>query len=147
MRFLIPLAVLAAAQIGAAWALGDVNIARPGGTFATAEAETPAACERLCADDTLCMAWSFQANSCELKAVVPAAITRDGVISGVSSRAPAAMRVRFEDPPVPAATIAAAHELDTPDAPAAEAAPEDDVSLALLGGPESDEGLRTRLGN
>ena len=72
MRYLAPLLVLIIAQIGAAWALGDSNVARPGGAFATIEAETAAACERACADDTLCMAWSFHANACELKAIVPA---------------------------------------------------------------------------
>lgn len=144
MRYLIPLAVIIAAQIGAAWAVGDNNVARLGGTYATIEAETAAGCERLCADDTLCMAWSFQANSCELKAIVPAATEREGIISGVSLRAPASMRVRFEQPVV-AAPMIEAHE-DEPAAIAAEATLQQDVTLALLGGPEGED-LRGGLGN
>ncbi|MEQ1817346.1 MAG: PAN/Apple domain-containing protein [Terricaulis sp.] len=145
MRYLIPLAVLVVAQIGAAWAIGDNNVARPGGSYATVEAETAVGCERLCADDTLCMAWSFQANSCELKAIVPAATERDGIISGVSLRAPAAMRVRFEPPVVSPPTIAA-HE-DEPAPIPEEATAHQDVTLALLGGPETGEDLRGGLGN
>lgn len=144
MRYLAPLAVLILAQIGAAWAVGDNNVARPGGSFSTVQADTPAACERLCADDTLCMAWSFHANSCELKAIVPTAVSQEGVISGLSSRAPASMRARLELPqPAPAPAIVA----DDAEAITAEAPPEDETSLALLGGPEPEEGLRTRLGN
>jgi len=144
MRYLVPLAVLVVAQIGAAWALGDNNLARPGGAYASVEAETPAACERLCADDTLCMAWSFAANTCEFKAIVPPAIAQDGIISGVSARAPASMRARFEPAPAAAPTIVAADEQESQ---LAAARPEDEISLALLGGPEAEEGLRTRLGN
>lgn len=146
MRYLATFAVIALAQAGAAWAIGDFNVARPGGAYATVEAETPAACERICADDTICMAWSFQANTCELKATVPAAHAQDGVISGVSMRAPASLRVRFEAPAAvaPTATVADSGEDDPPvGAPM----PEDEISMALLGGPEGAEGLRTRLGN
>lgn len=145
MRYLLPLAVLIVAQIGAAWAVGENNVARPGGSYATVEAETAAGCERLCADDTLCMAWSFQANSCELKAIVPTATARDGIISGVSLRAPASMRVRFE-PPVVAPPTIAAHE-DEPAPVATEAMSHQELELALLGGPETGEDLRGGLGN
>ena len=147
MRYLLPLAVLIVAQIGAAWALGDYNVARPGGSYATVEAETPEACERLCANDTLCMAWSFHANACEFKAIVPAAIAQEGVISGVSPRAPASMRARFE-PAQPEATLAVvADEHEAMDTPVAAARPEDEISLALLSGPDTEEDLRVRLGN
>jgi hypothetical protein len=88
------------------------------------------------------MAWSFQANACELKAIVPAAIAQAGAVSGVSRRAPASMRVM---PPLaraqPAerpAVLAQAPE------PIAEAY---DPSQDLLGGPDADDGLRTRSGN
>lgn len=144
MRYLIPVAVLILAQIGAAWALGDNNVARPGGSYATVEAATSEACERLCANDTLCMAWSFNANACEFKAIVPAAIAQDGIVSGVSARAPASMRARFEPAPPPAPPIVTASAQETP---LAAARPEDEISLALLGGPETEEDLRTRLGN
>lgn len=148
MRYLAPLAVLIIAQIGAAWAIGDANIARPGGAFSTVATESPAQCERLCTEDTLCMAWSFQANACELKAIVPAAIEREGVISGVSTRAPASMRARFEPPPLPTIEPAMiAHEGDEAAAFATETATVGDASLALLGGPETDEALRGSLRN
>lgn len=147
MRYLLPLAVLILSQIGAAWALGDHNVARPGGSYATVEAETPEACERLCANDTLCMAWSFHANVCEFKAIVPAAMAQEGVVSGVSVRAPASMRASFE-PTQPAATLAAvAGEHEAIDTRSAAARPEDEISLALLGGPNTEEDLRVRLGN
>ena len=145
MRYLIPLAVVIAAQIGAAWAMGDSNVARPGGTYATVEADSAAACERLCADDTLCMAWSHQTNSCELKAIVPAATEREGITSGVSLRAPASMRVRYE-PPAAAAPTIAAHE-DEPAPVATEAMSRQEIELALLGGPETGGDLRGGLGN
>lgn len=148
MRYLAPLVVIIAAQIGAAWAVGEPNVARPGGVFATVPAASAAACERACADDTLCMSWSFEANSCELKAIVPAAAARDGVISGVSARAPASMRVRFEPPaPMVNETIIIAHEDDAPTAIAAADAPTIDASIALLGGPDTAEDLRGGLGN
>lgn len=148
MRYLASLAIIVIAQAGAAWALGDLNTARPGATFATVEAANPAACERLCADDTICMAWSFHANACELKATVPAAISQEGVISGVSARAPASLRVRYE-PPAPAAPAPEAAEFLSEEtfATIAEHEPEDDLSLALLGGPEDEHGLRTRREN
>lgn len=145
MRMVFPLALILAAQIGAAWAVGDMNVARPGASFATSETETPAACERLCADDTLCMAWSFHENSCELKAVVPAAIEQPGAMSGLSQRAPPAMRARLEPPPVtaPEAVIESEHtEFAT-----ADYLPEDEVSMTLLGGPEDEAGLRSRSEN
>ncbi|ANP44899.1 PAN domain-containing protein [Candidatus Viadribacter manganicus] len=147
MRYLASVAVLAIAQIGAAWALADNNVARPGGTYASLEAETATDCERLCTDDTLCMAWSFHANSCEFKAIVPAATPQEGIISGVSARAPASMRARFE--PVPAATPTAliAEEHEALETPVAAGRPEDEISLALLGGPVAEQELRSRLGN
>ena len=144
MRYLASLLVLMIAQIGAAWAVGSPNVARPGGSYSTVQTETPTACERLCADDTLCMAWSFHANSCELKATIPAAVPQEGVISGLSHRAPASMRTRLELPQTPPAPAIVA---DDAEAITAEAPPEDEVSLALLGGPDVEEGLRIRLGN
>lgn len=144
MRYFVPLVVVIAAQIGAAWALGDSNVARPGGSYATVEADSATRCERLCADDTLCMAWSFQANSCELKAIVPAATPHEGIISGLSLRAPASMRAPFS-PPVAAAPTIAAHEDEA--AVATETTPPEDTAFALLGGPEPGEDLRGGLGN
>lgn len=149
MRYLASLAVILVAQAGAAWALGELNTARPGATFATVEASSAAACERLCADDTICMAWSFHANSCELKAIVPAATAQDGVISGVSQRAPASMRVRVEPAPTPtpAPEPGPGSAFEHAFAAAAPPAVEDEISLALLGGPEDESGLRARREN
>lgn len=144
MRKLAALAIVVIAQIGAAWALGEANTARPGATFATIEAETPAACERLCADDTLCMAWSFHGNACELKAVVPPATAQDGTFSGISTRAPAALRARPE--PQPLTALRDTTELE-PELATAAPPPEDDISMALLGGPLTAEHARTPIEN
>ena len=139
MRFTFPLAVLLIAQAGAAWAVAESNMARPGATYSTLEAHDPAACERACAEDTICMAWSYRESACELKATVPGAVIQSGASSGVSARARISIRVRV---PAPAtATIP-----ETPPPTAADAG-DDDLSLALLGGPEPDRGLRHRLGN
>jgi hypothetical protein len=146
VNLLLTKAPHARAQAGAAWAAGDFNVARPGGAYGNVEAETPAACERICADDTICMAWSFQANACELKAIVPAAHAQNGAISGVSARAPASLRVRFEAP-APATSPAIVADIHEEDAPASAPPPEDEISMALLGAPETAEGLRGSLGN
>lgn len=140
MRYILPLAALLLAQVGAAWATGDANMNRPGGSFSRVEAESAATCERLCADDTLCMAWSFRANTCELKAIVPAAVTETGVISGVSVRAPASMRALVLPAPAPP-------EVAMESEPQQRTEIDDTVALALLGGPEDEQGLRSRLGN
>lgn len=144
MRNLAALAIVLIAQVGAAWALGEANTARPGATFATIEAETAAACERLCADDTLCMAWSFHGNACELKAVVPPATPQDGAFSGISTRAPAALRARAAPQPITA--LRDTTELE-PELFATEPTPEDDISMALLGGPLTEETARAPIGN
>lgn len=140
MRYILPLAVLLLAQAGAAWATGDLNTARPGGSFSRLEAESAAACERLCADDTLCMAWSFRDNACELKAIVPAAVTETGVISGVSMRAPTSMRMAATPADV---TPAVRIEAEAPRASETNTT----VDVALLGGLEPTGELRSRLGN
>jgi hypothetical protein len=146
MRALFSLAVLLLAQAGAAWAVGEANTARPGATYSTVRSDSAAGCEQLCAGDTICMAWSFRANSCELKATIPASVAQEGASSGVSIRAPAHLRVRHEAPPASASAPATAAEIVLEaDAPAAGVG-EDEISLALLGGPEP-EGLRSRLGN
>jgi NADPH:quinone reductase-like Zn-dependent oxidoreductase len=148
MRALFPLAVLLIAQAGAAWAVGEANTARPGATYSTTAADDAAACEQLCADDTICMAWSFRENSCDLKATVPSSVAQGGATSGVSTRARAFLRARYEAPAAAASTPATAAEaVLEADGPAPIANPEeDDVSLALLGGPEPED-LRNRLGN
>jgi hypothetical protein len=149
MRSLLSIAGLLITQAGAAWAIGEANMARPGGTYSSTEADDPAACAQICADDTICMAWSFRENTCELKATVPAEVAQSGATSGVSARAPGYLRVRYEAPavaaPAPSATANPVLEAELP--PTAPSLEEDDISLALLGGPEPEEGLRNRLGN
>jgi hypothetical protein len=135
MRLLIVVAI-AAAQLGAAWAQSERDIARPGGAYSVLAAQTAEACARLCADDGLCMAWSFAAQSCELKAIVPAPVAATGVISGVSTRAPASLRAWTEPPPPSAAEPDASDILAH--AGFVSAAAEDDVSALLLGGPDGD---------
>jgi hypothetical protein len=94
-----------------------------------------AACARACADDGICMAWTFHAdNQCQLSAVVSQA-SQQALASGFASRAPANLRpsapiVHVEAPPSPPAqTIGAAAE----EAPPVPESHEDD--LVLLGGP------------
>ncbi|MGE0292871.1 MAG: PAN/Apple domain-containing protein [Hyphomonadaceae bacterium] len=149
MRMLSVLALLLLAQIGAAWAIGDLNTARPGGAFSTVEAESAGACERLCVEDRLCMAWSFSAARCELKAIVPPALPEQGAVSGVSPRAPASTRpappLRQAARVVPSAANPAPRSAPETNAQAAAAAA--DISDQLLGGLEAETGLRARLGN
>ncbi|MGD9979879.1 MAG: hypothetical protein AB7H66_15120 [Hyphomonadaceae bacterium] len=147
MRKLI-LAALMLAHVGAAWALGEPNTARPGAAFAILEAESAGACERLCVEDTLCMAWSYRDNLCELKAVVPRAIAEDGSVSGVSARAPASLRTtpmreamaEERSPLQPPASVESATET-------IRLAAEADLSDQLLGGLSPEGDLRVRLGN
>lgn len=133
MRRLL-IALLPLATITAAWAAG--------GVYATLSARDAAACARLCADDGLCMAWSFRAeNSCDLRATVPEATGTEGA-SGLSSRAPGAMRSWTQistqtEPPAPAPMAAPATENASPPTDL----PQDDVSAMLLGGPEGDAPL------
>jgi hypothetical protein len=147
MRILFPLALLAAAQIGAAWAIGEPNTARVGGVLATAATETAEGCERLCRDDTLCMAWTFEAGLCRTSANVPSVVTRAGAVSGLSARAPRTMQapvVSLSAPPP--APIVDDEPFAENAAPAPPTPTEDLISAELLGGPE-EEDLRTRLGN
>lgn len=147
MRYSATLAVIVLAQIGVASAIGDANVARAAGAFATVEAASPALCERACEDDTICMAWSFQANVCELRATMPIASVREGVVSGFSRRVPAPVRARAEAPR-PALSAAGQAEQHAETAGAGlEIRNETDASLALLGGPETEQGLRGGLGN
>jgi hypothetical protein len=149
MRWFFSLSLLVAAQIGAAWAGAEINVARPGGVFSIVQSEDAASCERSCADDGLCMAWSYRDGACELKAVVPAPITQFGTVSGISARAPASLRTATPRAPEtvlsdPGPGLTAPLETD---APPLLARAEDDVSSLLLGGLNEEESLRARLGN
>jgi hypothetical protein len=120
-----------------------------GGAYATSTVGNAAACERLCADDGLCAAWSFhQDNSCELRATEP--VEARGVASGLSRRALHALRRASTETGGSVALVEAtpAANVEPPqaqmaDAPAPAASPEDDLSQLLLGGLEEDAtGLR-----
>ena len=118
-----------------------------GGAYASLPARDAAACARLCADDSLCIAWSFQAtNTCDLRATAPAA--PEGIANGLSRRAPGELRQSH-----PAEALAAA-PIAGPAMPIAEGAgvaeqagptsqDEDEVDRMLLGGfVEDGTGLR-----
>jgi len=109
-----------------------------GGAYATAPSRDAAACARACADDGLCVAWSYETEgACSLRATTPASPT--GAAHGFSARAPSAFREQAEG---------GAEDVNAPPTTQAEAAPasaraEDETSLMLLGGLETDAaGLR-----
>jgi hypothetical protein len=130
---------------------------RPGGGYVSVPAQDAQSCAALCARDPICMAWSVRAESCELKAVIPAPSPSSGAVSGLSTRAPQfARRLAALDTQVVAASAIGAPTSTALSAPAPvsdAAANEDDETepLApadeLLGGrlAESDLGIRRRL--
>jgi hypothetical protein len=140
MRALLPATVLLTALAGASLQARASDEAAPArGAFATQEAADVSACQHLCAEDALCMAWTFRETGvCELRAVVPPDAPGPGSISGVSARAPATMRrpMAVTQPPA---------QPKTQPAPAALA--RNDAADALLGGPQAtDLSLRPRHG-
>lgn len=80
--------------IAAAFA-SEQGVSRPGGVYLTMPMASAEACSAACSDDNLCMAWSFAMaeRACELKAIAPAPVRAEGVVSGLSQRAPAFVRV------------------------------------------------------
>jgi hypothetical protein len=93
---------VASAQVGF-----EQGYARPGGVYAAAPGETAQACARLCADDSLCMSWTYDEGQCELKAVIAPAVLKEGAVSGLSQRAPnLANLTGLPVPPTPAAPAA-----------------------------------------
>jgi len=138
MRRTIVISALAFVVVAAAAA----ETVRSPGAYVSLTTADAALCARACADDTICMAWSFQRqNRCELSAVVPAALDANALAAGFAARAP-----MFLQPQTPVVQAEAAIEA----APAPEVAevgeqtppPEDD---GLLGGPEEGDlrlGLR-----
>lgn len=75
----------------------DRGMARPGGVYANVAAPDAIACAQACADDALCMSWTFMSvagdGSCELKAVIPHPSPDVRATSGLSARAPAFARL------------------------------------------------------
>jgi hypothetical protein len=118
---------------------------RAPGAYTSLTISSAAACARACADDGICMAWSFHRdNQCQLSAVVPAAGDAQALATGLSARAPDFLQPRtpivqaqiVNVPPTP--QIIAAAEQPLPET----AQQEDD--LVLLGGPEDGD---LRLGS
>lgn len=75
----------------------ESGVARPGGVYATVTAPDAIACAEACADDALCMSWTFMIVAdgapCELKAVIPHAVPDRRAVSGLSARAPSFARL------------------------------------------------------
>lgn len=105
------------------------------GAYASLTVSNAAACARACAEDGICMAWSFHGdNQCQLSAVVSQA-NPQALAAGFASRAPAHLQPRAPDvhaeapPPAQAALVeAASGEVPPPTEP-------QEDRLVLLGGP------------
>ncbi|HYD89179.1 MAG TPA: hypothetical protein VEA80_17000 [Vitreimonas sp.] len=122
--------------------------AHAAGAYASRAAADAAACARLCAEDGLCMLWSYTPqNQCELRATAPAAPPA-GVV-GFSTRAPQALRQSFVNPsptPASAAPLASVATPETPALPETTARTQEEADSDLLGGPEPQSAaLRPRL--
>lgn len=127
-------AFIAAVSLAVVTAAAASDTARAPGAYVSLTTSNAAACARACAEDGICMAWSFHAdNQCQLSAVVSQA-SPQALVSGFASRAPADLQsrapiVQAEAPsPPPAMVDATADEV-----PAAVETQQDD--LVLLGGP------------
>jgi hypothetical protein len=105
------------------------------GAYASLTTTNAAACARACADDGICMAWSFHAdNQCQLSAVVSQA-SPQALAAGFASRAPAHLQpsapiVLVEAPPSPPAHNLEAAAQEVPPTPGSH-----EADLVLLGGP------------
>lgn len=132
MRSLLVLCAFAA-MAGAAFA------APPPGVYDFQDQPDPQACAHVCADDSLCVAWTFGgAGKCALMAAAPRE-PAEGWVSGISPNAPSFVRAAA------AAPITAAPTSPAPEASRqADVQPETGAETALLGGPD-DGSLRTRL--
>jgi hypothetical protein len=113
---------------------------RAAGAYTSLTTRDAAACARACADDGICMAWSYHRESqCQLSAVV-AAPDPQALATGFATRAPAFLQLRTPDvhaeagepPPQPAPQFLAEAPVADPSAAPPEPAFDDSV---LLGGP------------
>src|SRR5262245_25583201 len=117
------------------------------GAYEHRDTANAVACARACEDDGLCQTWRFEANSCDLFAVLLPEDAGANALTGVSSRAPS-----FGRPRVAISTPAAVEEpaehtsiqANEPEVASTDIAAEAD--LALLGGPD-DGALRARQTN
>jgi hypothetical protein len=128
------------------FALALASEANAAGAYLSSPTRDSAACARLCADDGLCIAWSYTAEgACQLRANAPEGPS--GIASGVSARAPGTLRQAFVNhaPAVAPSPAPAAPE----SAAAAAVAPigDDSADAELLGGPsEAATAPTLRLG-
>jgi hypothetical protein len=84
---------------------------RPGGVYAYVPAEDAAGCAIACAQDQICLAWSFKATEyvgCSLKAIVPASTADPEIQSGVAPRAAAFLALTSLSQPAMSAPASAA---------------------------------------
>ena len=120
MRFLTVLVfavatVALALQAFAATPSPEAGAARTDGVYASLNATDAAACAALCAQDSICMAWTFREGSeesCALTSVVAAPVAETGALSGLSRRAPD-FAARFVAAKTPSAPEAAASNAST----------------------------------
>ena len=130
-------ALIAAVSFVAVTAAAASETTREPRAYASLTTSNAAACARACAEDGICMAWSFHAdNQCQLSAVVAQA-SPQALAAGFASRAPdnlqpRALAVHAEAPaqPSPPPTMV---EADAEEVPASVETQQDD--LVLLGGP------------
>ena len=128
MRFVLALCAFAA-MAGAAFATP------PPGVYDFQDQPDAPACAHVCADDSLCVAWTFGGpGKCALMAAAPQEAAEAGWVSGLSPNAPGFVRASAST------AVAAADAPAPPPAPS----PETTAETALLGGPD-ESSLRSRL--
>lgn len=127
---------------GAVTAAVATEAPRAAGAYVSLTTRDAAACARACADDGICMAWSFQRdNQCQLSAVVAAQPDPTAIETGYASRAPEFLRART--PVLHAATVIQPQPVSPPPAPARVASTMTADVGELLGGPDEGD-LRLR---
>jgi hypothetical protein len=118
--------------------IGESDLARTSGVYASFTAPDAAACAQICSRDSICMAWTYRsaARGCALGAVVAAPISEAGARSGLSARAPTFSR-QMQIALGPAPVL---------DPPPHEETPAQAADTELLGGPPPGAAIRPRLG-
>lgn len=118
------------------------------GAYTSLTLASPAACARACADDGICMTWTYRAeNVCDLSAVVSTSRSEGVIASGFSARAPTlALRqltVSSEPAASPTPVIEAPPSTLVDDAeppfattPQQDSLADEEASAMLLGGPD-----------
>jgi hypothetical protein len=149
MRTLYALAASAVAVAALSSEAADAS----GGAYTSFTVANAEACARACADDGICMAWTYDnARRCALSAVVPLSAGASDVVSGLAARAPRLAQSSMAQ--VTPETHAASLEQHTAPPVALALAPMEHGPLplelsndtfVLLGGPDEDA-LRLQLG-